>query len=511
VGDGKDPSLALLASPATIVVDSNNNVIFTDRGNARIRILSANPLPTGTNTFPGFSAINTIVGTGSNANSGDGGVGKSAGISTATNGLSLDPNGKLYFTDRNNNRARVFDTVGGVVNAFAGAPTFNGDQAALQTMFANPTGVAVDAAGNVYIADSGNNLLRKIDTTGQVTTIAGSKGGSGDANSESIDPLTAALNNPTGIVVDPSGTLIYFADTGSNRIRRISGGTIQTVVGCVATRLTTTANLAQNCTFTSDGLPATILKLNLSGGTTQNTKRFTGVALDAKGALYFSESGNQVVRKLQSDGTVVTLAGQYGTSGSGGDGGPAGNMFLSSPEGVAVDKNGVLFVVDKANFVTHSIVNGIAYPVSGQIGQSGTTDQETNGNQNSIPIPAWNWRSRAQQGVAVDNNGNVFISDTADNRIYRIPYAAPAACVQNCKPTSSSLDIQYAAYRVAGNAGNAAGDFVFDYTAPASATAVASTVQISFPVGVAVDSNGDVIFADCANNLIRMAVPPASK
>jgi sugar lactone lactonase YvrE len=511
VGDGKDPSLALLSSPATIVVDSNNNVIFSDRGNARIRELTANPLPTGTNTFPGFSGINTIVGTGSNANAGDGGPGRSAGIGTTTNGLSLDPNGKLYFTDRNNNRVRVFDTVSGLVNAFAGSPTFNGDQAALQTMFSNPTGVAVDAAGNIYIADSGNNLLRKIDTANQVTTIAGSRGGGGDANSESIDPLTAALSNPTGIAVDPSGTLIYFADTGSNRIRRISGGTIQTVAGCVATRLTTSANLAQNCALTTDGLPATILKLNLSGATTQNTKRFTGVALDAKGVLYFSESGNQVVRKLQSDGTLVTIAGQWGVSGSGGDGNPAVDMFLSSPEGVAVDKNGVVFVVDKANFVTHSIANGIAYPVAGQIGQSGTTDQETNGNQNSIPIPAWNWRSRTQQGVAVDNNGNVFISDTADNRIYRIPYAAPAACVQNCKPTSSSLDIQYVAYRVAGNAGNAAGDFVFDYTAPASATAVASTVQISFPVGVAVDSSGDVIFADCANNLIRMAVPPASK
>ena len=508
IGDGKDAQAALLGAPSSIVVDASNNVIFVDRGNARIRELYANPVPSGTSSFAGFSGINTIVGTGSNQNAGDGGPGRSAGISTGTNGLSLDPSGKLYFTDRTNNRARVFDTVGGIVGGFAGSPSFNGDQAALATMFFNPTGVTVDTGGNVYVTDSGNNLIRKIDTTGQVTTIAGVKTG-GDAQSEAIDPLSAALNNPTGIAVDASGTIIYFADTGSNRIRRVTAGSIQTVAGCVFTRQTTASSLAQNCTFTADGLPATILKLNLSGATTQNTKRFTGVALDSKGNLVFAESGNQVVRRV-TGGSVVTIAGQFGTSGLGGDGGPAVNMFLSSPDGVAVDNNGNIFVADKANFAAHMIsgANGIVYPLAGQIGAN-TNAAETANNIGGVAVPAWGHRYRAIQGLAVDNGGNIFLADSSNNKIDRIPYAAPAACNPATTKTCPANSSQWVDYRVAGNIANTAGDFVFDYSPTTSATAVASTAQISFPTGVAVDSKGQVIFSDCANNLIRVAVPPA--
>jgi filamentous hemagglutinin family protein len=319
----------------------------------------------------------------------------------------------------------------------------------------------------------------------------------------------AALNNPTGIAVDPSGSIIYVSDVGSNRIRKISAGSIQTVAGCVYTRQTNSANLAQNCSFTADGLPATILKLNLSGATTQNTKRFSGVAVDASGTVYFAESGSQVVRKV-TGGTVVTIAGQLGTSGLGGDGGPAVNMFLSSPEGVAVDSNGNVFVAEKANFAAHMIsgANGIVYPLAGQVGAN-TNAAETANNVGGVAVPAWGHRYRAIQGVAVDNGGNVFLADSSNNKIDRIPYAAPATCDPAVTKTCPANSSQWVDYRVAGNLANTAGDFVFDYAPTTSATAVASTAQLSFPVGVAVDSKGQVIFADCANNLIRVAVPPA--
>jgi len=506
VGDGKDPLAALLDSPSQIIVDSSNNVIFADRGNARIRMLAANPVPSSSPGFAGFSGITTIVGTGSSGNSGDGGNGKFAAISTGTNGLSLDANGKLFFTDRSNNRARVFDLSSGLVTAFAGASNFNGDQEALKTMFNNPTGIAVDQAGNLYVADSGNNLIRKIDTNGQVVTIAGQRSG-GDATSESIDPLTARLNNPTGIWVDSSGATIYFADTGSNRVRRISGGSITTVAGCVYTRPSGLA-LDQWCTFTADGLPATVTKINLAGGTTQNTKRFTGVAVDSKGTLYFSQSGDQVLRKLQADGTLVTVAGQFGTAGLGGDGGQAVNMLISSPTGVAVDNDGTIIFAEGANFAAHIISKGIVYPLAGEPGNS-SNDAETANNQGGVAAPSWAIRWRVIQGVAVDNTGNVFLADTTNNKVNRIPYAAPAACIPATGKTCPANSSQFVAYRVLGNESNTANDFVFDYSAPANAAALGHTVQLSFPSGVAVDSKGNVFVTDTANNLIREAVAPA--
>jgi filamentous hemagglutinin family protein len=506
-GDGKDPLQAALAAPASVVVDANNNVFFTDRTNVRIRELVANPVQAGTNIFPGFSAIVTVFGTGSSGNAGDGNLAKLATVSNGLNGLSIDSNGRLFLTDRTNSRVRVVDQTMGIVQAFAGAPTFNGDQAALQTMLNTPTGIAVDGAGIIYLADTGNNIIRKVDTSGQVTTIAGARSG-GDASAEGIDPLTAAVNQPTGIWVDPTGSILYYADIGSNRIRRIAGGTIQTVAGCVFTRLGATSSLAQNCNFTADGLPATSIKLNLSGGTTQNTKRFAGVAVDSKGVVYFAESGNQIIRKVNPDGTVTTIAGQFGVAGSGGDGGPATDLILSNPTGVAVDKNGVVAIGDTANLVAHLIANGTAYPLAGQIGQS-NSDNETTNNQGGVAVPAWAKRYRALQGVAFDTTGNVYICDTTNNKIDRIPYAAPAACDPSTNkscPANSSL---FVAYRVAGNEGNTAADYMFDYTAPASATAVASTVQISFPTSLAVDSKGNVFFTDTANNLIREAVAPS--
>jgi sugar lactone lactonase YvrE len=129
-----------------------------------------------------------------------------------------------------------------------------------------------------------------------------------------------------------------------------------------------------------------------------------------------------------------------------------------------------------------------------------------------VAAPAWAKRYRAIQGVAVDNLGNVYLADTSNNKVDRIPYAEPAACKPDKDTTCPARSTQWADYRVAGNLGNTGGEYVFNYTAPASATALASTVQLSFPTGVAADTKGNVIFADTANNLIREAVlPPPAK
>jgi sugar lactone lactonase YvrE len=512
IGDGRDPLASLLAAPSNIVVDANNNIIFADRNNDRIRELVANSVQSGTGKSNGYGAITTIIGTGAGGNAGDGNLGKLATVGDkGVTGLALDANGKLYFTDRVNNRVRVFDPTSGLVSGFAGAAGFNGDGPCAQTQFNNPTGIAIDGQGNTYVADTSNNIIRKIDSACNVTTIAGivprnsTGANAGSPSAEGVDALSATLNQPTGIAVDASGTNIYFVDIGSNRVRKIANGVINTVAGCVYTKLPTSNNLTQNCNFTADGLPATIVKLGLSGGTTQNTKRFTGVALDSKGNVYFTEPGNNLIRKLLADGTLTTIAGQ-GTACSGGDGGPAVNMCVSNPSGIAVDKDGNIFFADTANFAAHMITaNGIALPLAGQIGNQAGDNETTNG----ATLPAWARRYRAIQGVAVDNKGNAYLTDSSNNKVDRIPYAEPAACfaAKGCPANSS----QFSDYRVAGNLANSAGEFVFDYSAPASATALASTVQLSFPTGLAVDSKGDVIFADTANNLVREAVVPSTK
>jgi len=517
VADGRDPLNALLAAPSGIIVDANNNIIFNDRNNARIRMLTANAVTSGSGQSNGYGAISTIVGCGNNnaangncttGNTGDGNLGKFATVgNNSVTGLTLDANGKLYFTDRANNRVRVFDTVTGLIGGFAGSSPFNGDGPCTKTMLFSPTGVALDAAGNMYVSDTGNNLIRKIDTACNVTTIAGipprnnpgAGAAAGSASAEGIDALGAVVNQPTGIAVDPSGTNVYYVDIGSNRIRKISGGIITTVVGCIFTG----SAPAQSCTLTADGLPATLVKLSLSGAVTQNSKRFTGLALGPKGEIFFTEPGANKVRKMIPDGTLVTIAGQ-GVAGNGGQGGPAVNMFLSNPTGIAVDKDGIVFISDTANFAAHMIVKGIALPLAGQPGLNASDAETANPG-----LPAWGRRYRAVSGMAVDNIGNVYLTDQSSNKVDRIPYAAPAACFDAKGCPANSTPFQD--YRVAGNAGNNAGEFIFDYTAPASATAVASTVQLSFPSGIAVDSKGNVFFADTANNLIREAVAPSTK
>jgi len=228
-----------------------------------------------------------------------------------------------------------------------------------------------------------------------------------------------------------------------------------------------------------------------------------------------------VLRKVQGDGTVVTIAGQYGVAGSGGEGGPAADLWLSSPDGVAVDNNGNIFLANKADFQVYMITpGGIVLPVAGE--GTSSQDSEIANDAGGVPAPSYNIRLRTPQGLAVDNQGDMFIADSSGNRVERIPYAAPAACVDSNgnlinsgwplataipKPCTQG-NLAFVMNRVAGSLTNADDDFMFDYTAPASATAAANTVNLSFPTGVAVDPKGNVVFTDTANNLIRVAVCP---
>ncbi len=304
---------ALLRSPDGVAVDPSGNLFFTEREGNRVRQVT-----------PG-GIITTKAGTGRNAFSGDGGQARNATLAFPR-GLALDSQGSLYVVDSLNHRIRKIDPDGTIRTiAGNGIPTFAGDGGpAVNASIALPEGIAIDAAGNLYIGDTSNQRVRKINAQGIISTLAGNgqKTYSGDGG-----PATAAaLDAPTGVTVDAAGN-IYIADTNNQRIRKVTpAGVISTVAG----------NGKKG--FSGDGGPATAAMLSAPNRLT----------LDPAGNLYIADQENNRVRKVTPQGVISTVAGT-GQSGASGDGGPAISAALNSPNGLAIDRNGNLFIADLAS------------------------------------------------------------------------------------------------------------------------------------------------------------------
>ncbi len=272
-GDGKAASAALLFNPSGIVVDGSGNVYFSDTRNQVIRKITTAGI---ISTYAG----NNAQGAGLN---GDTGTATNAQLNTPA-GLALDSKGNLYIADAANNKIRIVTTANGI-NTFAGNTfsDFAGDGGqAINAEMHNPQGVAVDAVGNVYIADTFNDRIRMVTLDGVMHTVAGNgiagfKGDGGQA-------LNASLNHPEGIAVDAAGSL-YIADTFNQRIRMVlPNGKIVTIAG--------TGGQA----YTGDGGPATAASLNFP----------SSVFVDPSGNLYVSDSQNYVIRKLTPSAVVVS-------------------------------------------------------------------------------------------------------------------------------------------------------------------------------------------------------------
>lgn len=320
-GDGAAATAAELSLPTGVAVDAGNNIYFSDNANNRIRKISA------------AGVITTIAGDGPSSGAGSYGGDGGAAISAQINSpgqVAIDGAGNLYIADTHNSRIRKVST-SGIISTIAGSDScgFAGDGAAATLAKLNyPAGVVVDASGNVYISDTRNNRIRKVSATGIITTIAGtdSMGFSGDGGAASA----AELRGPGYLTLDGSGNL-YFTDGGNNRVRKIStGGTITTIAG--------NGPSGAMGSFGGDGGQATAAQLNGP----------TSVAIDGTGNIYISDGTNQRIRKITPAGVISTFTGN-GVQGYAGDGGPAASAELTFPVGVAVDATGNLFITDWEN------------------------------------------------------------------------------------------------------------------------------------------------------------------
>ena len=259
---------------------------------------------------------------------GDGGAATAARLH-GPQGVALDGSGNLYIADQNNDRIRKVDSSGNISTvAGSGAQGFSGDGgAATAAQLTLPSNVVLDALGNLYIADATNNRIRKVDSAGVISTVAGSgtAGFSGDGGAATA----AQLNIPWDVAVDGSGNL-YIADTSNQRIRKVdSSGNISTVAG-TGTR-----------GFSGDGGAATAALLNLPGS----------VVLDALGNLYIADGSNNRIRKVDSDGNISTVAGRE---------------QLNEPRGVAPDGAGNLYIADTDNHRIHKVDSaGVISTVAG--------------------------------------------------------------------------------------------------------------------------------------------------
>jgi ribosomal protein S11 len=342
----------------------------------------------------GTDTITTLAGTGTAGFSGDTGQASAAQLNSPRGG-AVDAVGNVYIADRNNHRVRKVSPAG-VITTFAGTGVagFSGDTGqASAAQLSVPEGVAADAAGNVYIVDTGNARVRKVSPAGVITTLAGTStpGFSGDTGQASA----AQLNSPSGVAADSAGN-VYIGDTSNHRVRKVSpAGVITTLAGTGVKG------------FSGDTGQASAAQLNFP----------FGVAVDGAGNVYIADTDNHRVRKVDPTGVITTLAGT-GTAGFSGDTGQASAAQLYFPEGVAVDGAGNVYIADTQNNRVRKVdPTGVITTLAGTgtAGFSGDTGQASTA-QLSVP-----------RGVASDPIGTVYIADTDNHRIRKVSSVAPTA------------------------------------------------------------------------------------
>ena len=572
--------------PSGIAIDSTDTLYVADSGNNTIRKITP------------AAVVTTLAGLAGNVGSTDG-TGSAARFSNPR-GIAADSAGTLYVADTNNHTIRKV-TSAGVVTTLAGLAFNPGptDGTGSAARFRLPSGLTVDGAGTIYVADTNNQTIRQVTSAGVVTTLAGTAQTSGNVDGTGS---AARFNAPSGITVNGAGTL-YVADANNATIRQIAAGAVVTTFagagllgnvdgtgtaarffgpsgvtisggvlfvadtqndtvrkitsGAVVTTLAGfnlslgavdgtgrgarfalpggVAVAASGDAYVADTVNGTIRKITpwgvvttyagLAGnfgsvdgtGSAARFSRPIGIAVDSAGTVYVSD--NNTIRQITSGGVVTTIAGLAGSSGSADGTGSAARFF--NPRGIAVDSGGTLYVVDSNNQTIRKITaGGVVTTLVGQVGVSGFVDGTGSAARFNFP-----------QGITVDSTGTMYLADTSNQSIRQVTAAGVVTTLAGGGPASGGwLDATGTAARFSNPQGIAVDStgnlYVSDsgsntirkITAGAVVTTVAGDpfwagaddggyTRFNLPQGVAVDAHGAVYVADARNNTIRTSAP----
>ena len=506
LGDGAAATSAELTTIEGLALDASGNLYISDTDNCVIRMVA------GTTVGPYTAGdIYTVAGNGTCGYGGDTGPATSAELQYP-DGLAVDGSGNLYIADTSNSVIREVSS--GTITTVAGTPLsfgYSGDSGpATSAQLYEPEGVTVDGNGNIYIADTDNEVIRMVAgvtvgayTVGDIYTVAGNYAAGSGYSGDNGAATSAMLDYPEDVTVDSSGNL-YIADTDNNAIRKvvISTGIISTVAG--------------NGTYgyTGNGGLATKAELGYP----------EAVAVDSSGDIFIADSENYVIREVvAATGDISTVAGNGYFSYSG-DGGPAANAQLDYPLDMAVDSFGNVYIADYDNYVVRevNVSTGTISTVAGN-GIYGYTGDSGLATKAELEGPV---------GVAVDSSGDIYISDYSSEVIRKVDgvtgliytFAGTGGCNYSndgsvatiaglCEPEGLALDISGNLYiadseneriREVNAATNiittVAGDGSRGYFGDGGP---ATSAELDYPTGVALDTSGDLFIADSDNYVIR--------